>query len=224
MNKKIFLILMITSIFPFVSINAQKRFPTEHSIGITAGMNMSKVSFQPSVAQDYKMGETFGFAYRYIEEKYFGIQAELMFTTRGWKDKLEDYPDYHFSRSFSYVELPIMSHIFFGNNRFRGFVNLGPSISYLVGSDKVVTNIDYSVENPFETEHHNLEISNRFDYGIIGGAGIELRFGRNFFLIEGRYYFGLGDLFPNEKKDYFEASASQYISVKATYLFKIGGK
>ena len=219
--KKYILTLSVLSL-SVLSVCAQKPFPKEHLIGVTGGMNMSKMTCRPSIVQDYKMGETFGISYRYIEEKFFGIQAELLFTTRGWKDRLEDYPDLYFDRTLSYIELPIMSHIFFGNNRFRGFVNLGPQISYFTGSDKINVNFDSSFSDEIITSHHYLSVANRFDYGIVGGAGIELRFGRNIVAIEGRYYFGLGDIFPNEKKDEFEASSHQNISIKATYYFRLG--
>ncbi len=224
MTKKALIIIFCFLFSVSFRTFSQKKFPTEHSIGITGGVNLCKVSMQPDVVQDFKMGETFGVVYRYIEEKFFGIQAELLYAKRGWKDRLEDFPNYHFERSFDYIELPIMSHIFFGNNRVKGFVNLGPSISYYLGNDKINTNIISPEEMAFETTHHGLAISNRFDYGIIGGGGLELRFGKNSFIIEGRYYFGLGDIFPNEKRDYFESSAHQYVSIKAAYLFHLGKK
>lgn len=199
---------------------AQKPFPKEHSLGVTGGVVLSKMTFRPeTIIQDMRMGPTFGLVYRYIEEKYFGIQAELLFTQRGWKDRLEDYPNLHFERSLNYVELPIMSHIFFGNNRVRGFFNLGPKFAYFLG-DAQKTNITPPVEGII-TDHHTLKVSKRFDYGITGGAGMEFRFGRNSLLVEGRYYFGLGDIFPNEKKDVFEASSNQNIGVTATYLFHL---
>ncbi|MGL4293412.1 MAG: porin family protein [Bacteroidales bacterium] len=202
---------------------AQKPFPKEHSIGVTGGIVMSKMSFRPqTILQDFRIGPSFGIVYRYIEEKYFGIQAELLFTQRGWKDKLEDYPELFFERSLNYVELPILSHIFFGNNRVRGFVNLGPKFAYFLGDSKN-TNITESV-NGLETAHHTLAIDRKFDYGITGGGGLEIRFGRNSLLLEGRYYFGLGDIFPNEKKDVFEASSNQNISITATYLFHLNRK
>lgn len=217
MRKQTVIILFCLSLFA-VNGFAQKPFPKEHSFGITGGVDLSKMSFRPAtILQDYKMGPSFGVTYRYIGEKYFGIQAELLYTQRGWKDKLEDYPDLFFERTMNYVELPILSHIFFGNDRFRGFVNLGPKFSYFLGDSKN-TNIDQPIDG-LETAHHTLAIANKFDYGITGGAGIELRFGRNSILLEGRYYFGLGDIFPNEKKDVFEASSNQNISISATYLF-----
>ena len=212
--------------FSFISISsfALTPFPKEHALGFTGGINLSKMGFHPTVVQDYKMGYTGGIVYRYIEEKYFGIQAELLYTRRGWAEKLEDYPDLYFDRSLNYIELPIMSHIFFGNNTFRGFVNLGPKFGFYLGESKHTNITDPSVITNLETAQQTLDVATKFDYGITGGAGIELRFGRNSLLLEGRYYFGLGDIFPNEKKDVFEASPNQNISVAATYLFHINRK
>ena len=202
------------------ALKAQTRFPTEHSVGVTGGVILSSMTFRPtSIVQDMRLGPSFGVAYRYIEEKYFGIQAELRLTQRGWKDRLEDYPELHFERALTYVELPVMSHIFFGNNRVRGFVNLGPQLGYFI-SDKKTTNITPPVEG-LTTDHQTLPISRTFDYGIVGGGGLELRFGVNSFIIEGRYYFGLGDIFPNEKKDVFEASSNQHIAISAAWLFHL---
>ena len=217
----IFLVLLICS-FPIYS---QTKFPKEFAVGITGGMDLSKMQFKPiTIPQDYKQGLTFGVTARYIEEKYFGIQAELSFTQRGWKEKLEDYPDLNFERTLNYVELPLLSHIFFGNDRIRGFVNLGPKIGYFL-SDKTKTNIsNNSLESSYESDQQTMAVSKHFDYGIIGGGGLELRFGRQSFIVEGRYYFGLGDIFPNDKKDKFEASANQTISVNVSYLINLKKK
>ena len=64
-------------------------------------------------------------------------------------------------------------------------------------------------------------IENKFDYGIAAGAGLELSTGIGHFLLEGRYYMGLGDFYKSTKKDYFGRSAHSYIGVRATYLFDI---
>lgn len=218
MRNKSIIISFCLSILSASAVWAQKPFPKEHSLGVNGGVVLSKMTFQPqTIVQDFRLGPTFGITYRYIEEKYFGIQAELLFTQRGWKDKLEDYPDLYFERSLNYVELPILSHIFFGNNRVRGFVNLGPKFAFFLGDAKK-GNIPPTIEG-LETAHQELEVTKKVDYGITGGAGIELRFGRNSILLEGRYYFGLGDIFPNEKKDVFDTSSNQNIAITATYLF-----
>ena len=40
-------------------------------------------------------------------------------------------------------------------------------------------------------------------------------------MLEGRYYYGLGDIFGNSKRDYFGRSNLTNIVIKMTYLFDI---
>lgn len=41
------------------------------------------------------------------------------------------------------------------------------------------------------------------------------------FLLEGRYYYGLGNIYGNSKRDYFAKSNIGNIVIKLTYLFDI---
>lgn len=224
MRIAIILLLTVSIALLNPKLQAQKtsKFAREHSFGISGGIDLSKYTFKPTVLQDFKIGPTMGVTWRYIEEKYFGIQAELLYTNRGWKERLEDHPDLHFSRTLNYLEIPVLSHIYFGNDRIKAFVNLGPKIGLYLSESKA-TNIETTIPN-YSNEQHSLEIANKFDYGITAGAGVELRMGKQSILLEGRYYFGLGDIFPNEKKDHFETSSNQNISISATYLFHIKRK
>ena len=61
----------------------------------------------------------------------------------------------------------------------------------------------------------------RSDYGICGGGGIDWSTKVGHFVLEGRYYYGLGDIFKNTKKDYFGRSGNSSITVKLSYLFDI---
>ena len=213
-------IISLILIFCAASASAQqKKFPTEHSFGISVGATLSRTTFIPTVIQEYRVGTTFGVSYRYIQEKYFGIQAELRYSAKGWNNRLEDYPDLNYSKALHYVEMPILTHIFFGNKSFRWIFNAGPQVGYLL-SDTTDSNVTGAVENE-ETRHHSERIKYKFDYGIVGGTGMEIRFGKNSILLEGRYYFGLGDLFPNEKKDIFETSSNQSISINLSYMFRL---
>ena len=66
-----------------------------------------------------------------------------------------------------------------------------------------------------------MEVDNKVDYGITGGLGVELSTPIGHFLLSGRYYYGLGDVFDNSKKGTFTRSAHQTIVAKLTYLFDI---
>ena len=67
-------------------------------------------------------------------------------------------------------------------------------------------------------EQHSLGVQKRFDWGLCGGPGLEIRTGIGSFLVEGRYYYALGDIFNSRKGDPFPKSSNQVISAKVTYL------
>ena len=64
------------------------------AVGVNLGMNMTKVDFNPRIKQKSHNGMEFGVTARYMCEKYFnmmcGIQAEINYTQRGWKEDIED--------------------------------------------------------------------------------------------------------------------------------------
>ena len=66
-----------------------------------------------------------------------------------------------------------------------------------------------------------MDINSRFDYGIQAGAGVEMFFGRHSVYLEGRYYYGLGSIFPSHKSDTFTASRGTSIIVSLGYYFRV---
>ncbi len=58
-------------------------------------------------------------------------------------------------------------------------------------------------------------------------AGVGVEFSNRHlghFLLEGRYYYGLGNLYGNTKRDYFAKSNQSVIQVKLTWLVDVMGK
>jgi hypothetical protein len=67
-----------------------------------------------------------------------------------------------------------------------------------------------------------MAVQRPFDYGIAVGLGLEYSHPKvGHFLIEGRYYYGLGDIYKNSKRDYFGRSNLNNIVIKVSYLFDI---
>ncbi len=197
------------------------------SVGINGGVNISSVSFDPSIKQSKLIGPEFGFTARYISEKYFnmicGLQVEANLSQRGWKEVIEDGSGDTYHRKMSYIEIPFMAHLAFGKfegNGVRFVINLGPQIGYLI-SEKEFMSDTWDVSNRSITEEYGKMAEKKFDYGIIGGGGIEVRTGIGHFIMEARYYFGLSDFYNNSKKDYFSRSAHTYIGARLTYLFDL---
>lgn len=200
------------------------------AIGINGGANYSTVSFQPTIKQNGLLGITGGVTARYISEKYFamicGAQLELNFSQRGWDEKFD--PEQGFSsedsyvRTLNYLEIPFLAHLAFGKDRgAQFFINLGPQIGFLL-SENEKREGSWKTANRAPNEQYGKRIENKFDYGIAGGGGLEIRTKRaGNFLLEGRYYFGLADFYKTRKKDDFSRAAHNTISIKLTYLFDI---
>lgn len=191
-------------------------------------MTFSTMAFTPEIEQSMNTGITAGIVARYTEENHFGLIGELKIEQRGWKEKFEE-TDFQYHRTLTYLQLPILTHVYFGSDKFKGFLNLGPSVGYMLSS-KASANFDYrnpgSVEGfPIENRHVNqmaMEVKNKFDYGILAGVGVEFIIKRKHSLmLEGRYYYGLGNIFSAKKKDEFSASRGNSIEVTLGYLFHI---
>lgn len=223
--RRIAVILMALSALLTI---AQTHYEGIIAIGGKAGATFSKVNFNPSVQQSMASGMTAGVMVRYIEEKNFGLIGELNVTQRGWNEAFDD-ADYSYSHSFTYLELPIMTHIYFGNNRVKGFFNLGPELNVMI-ADGISSNFeyqnaadtDYFIQNSRRIEQMTMELDNKLDYGICAGAGMEFNImPKHSLLLEGRFYYGLTDAFSNHKTDIFSGSNSMTVSVTLGYFYRL---
>jgi len=210
------------------SASAQTHYRPRISIGGHAGVSMGRVELSPSVPQSYLIGTTGAMTFRFTEEKLFGLVAELGWTQRGWKEDFEESP-LQYSRTLTYINIPIMTQIIFGSRRFKCFINLGPEVSYMI-ANSISANFDYTdlgsvhdwPERRRMTEQLNMDIKNKFDYGITGGIGFEFYVQpRHSITLEGRYHYGLGNIFPSSKADTFSASRCSAIEVTLGYNFRL---
>ena len=209
---------IILSLLTASVVNAQIIIttPYEFSAGLSGGTTFSSVTFSPKVPQNMLMGATIGLTGRMTMGKYVGLQTELNFVQQGWKEKYDERPELTYTRHMNYLQLPFYTHIQFGGNNVKGFINAGPQIGYLIGES---TKDELNGETPGNVnEQHNLYAEKKFEWGISGGAGIEIHTGVGYFLLEGRYLYSFGDIYNTTRADYFSKASGQTITVKVSYL------
>lgn len=238
-----FIISAILSIVP-VAMTAQiGEHRNDLAIGFNGGLNMSSISFTPKVSQAKLNGITGGLSVRYVCEKYFStvcsLYGEINYSQMGWKEDIVDVNDMpvintatglpeEYSRTVNYIQVPLMAHLAWGREQkgFAFFVNLGPQFGIYM-SESTKTNFDFSDRNAADRVNpvcaqDTMAVENKFDYGIAAGAGIEFSHPKvGHFLLEGRYYYGLGNIYGDSKRDYFGSSNFGTITVKLAYLFDI---
>lgn len=215
-------LLLATSISLFAQDSA---FQPEWAFGVNAGATFSRINFSPKVTQESLQQLQGGVTVRYLSEKNFGLQAELNLSQRGWQEQKDSIPDHKFTKSLLYFELPVMTHIYFNlGSRVRLVFNLGPQIGYQLSENikenNVVLDPGFNEEAFGYPVQYTTATQNKFDWGIAAGGGFELRTGIGSFVLEGRYYYGLSDIYKNRKSDYYAVSSNQILNVKLTYFYR----
>ncbi len=222
------ILLLILSLAAALPLAAQRYYSPDFAIGVKAGATVSEMAWSPTVRQQFTPGATAGICMRYTEENHFGLIAELNFTQRGWAEKFASETGLSYHRQFSYIQLPVLTQIFFGTEKWRYFINLGPEIGLMVG-DHITANFDYKdiAQVPsFPANHRynqlDMAVARKFDYGIAGGMGVEMRLQRKHsVMVEGRFYYGLANVFPSSRRDIFGASRGMSIECTVAYMFRI---
>ena len=230
--------LLLISFFQLLAFNfhllmAQVGQPrTDLAIGINGGMDWNRVNFSPSVKQKMKSGMTIGFTARYTCEKYFNmicaVQGEINYLQAGWKEKFDEGSDLAYQRTLHYLQMPLFANLSFGRERggVKGFLVIGPQIGVCIGETEKKSG-DWSKYTPTRIlvgglDQHELKVQKKFEYGIAGGLGMDISTKKgHHFLIEGRYFFALSDIYRNSKKEPFNRSANSAISAKVSYLFDV---
>ncbi len=219
------------------------------AVGVNGGYVMSNITFDPSVSQGWHGGMTGGLSARYTSEKYFSticsIAAEVNYAKIGWKEDIRDIDDQPvsdpatgvaqaYSRTINYIQIPVFAHLAWGREErgFNFFVNAGPQVGfYLSESTSANFNVNDEIARIHEgssersnqiIEQDTMAVENKIDYGIAAGVGVEYSHPKvGHFLLEARYYYGLGDIYGSSKRDFFGASRFGNIVIKASYLFDI---
>ena len=242
MHKTLCILTMI-----FVAVVGAKaqvgKYRNDLSVGVNGGYVLSNVGFTPKVNQVFHGGITGGLSFRYVCEKYFNticaVQAEVNYAQIGWKEDILDTQDApvinpvtgqpeQYSRTMTYIQIPIFAHLGWGREEkgFQFFFQAGPQIGFCLGEK---TEANFNIKEPNITDRVNkvvaqysMPVENKFDYGIAAGLGLEYSHPRvGHFQLEARYYYGLGNIYGDSKKDYFGKSNFNNIVVKLTYLFDI---
>jgi hypothetical protein len=179
--------------------------------GIKGGVNLTNMFVDEVSDENMKVGFNAGFFAKLPVTRGFSIQPELLYTSKGAKETynniIEGKGEYRFN--LNYIELPVLAVI----NVAKNFnIHAGPYVSYLAAANIKNLHDDHSQDEIAELDADNF---NRFDYGLVGGLGIDI----SNFTIGARYNYGLreigksGSLSGQVTKDSRNSAISLYIGV-----------
>lgn len=206
-----------------VAASAQPRLrQPEMYIGAHAGALASMVYFSPSVEGisplTVPITPNGGLVFRYAGHKVCGLQVEINYMLRGWHEHTtvtETAAAQEYLRRLHYIEVPFLTHLYFGGRHFRGFLNLGPQVGYCIADEAQGPLVETSAPQ-------YRPIQNRFDWGLAGGLGVYYRTNRvGLFQLEVRFNYSLGGIFKTSKTDYFSQAGPMDLSLNLAYMWEI---
>ena len=174
---KHFILALIISFISITSLYSQKKvFDNELYIGVGGGAYASSVDFVPSIPQNQKIDFFGGVSAKYITQNHLGLIIEANYSRRGWEEEYDSESDFSYSRTLNYLEVPFMTHIYFGDKA-RFIINVGPQISFLLNdkqsmSSALASDVEarqaIDPDAPIGVQYSPFSELNRFDYGIVG--------------------------------------------------------
>lgn len=203
------------------SIWAQPRLHApEIYLGVHGGVSASTVIFKPTVANmsnpftnGVVLGGNGGMVFRYAGHKVCGLQLELNYMHRGWREYTESGS---YERHLHYLEIPFLTHLYFGKKSLKGFVNLGPQIGYCI------YDTDRGTIQGDETDHQYTKITQPFDWGMALGIGMYYQSKKaGIYQIELRGNYSLGGIYGTRATDYYNNANPLDLSVNLAWLMPL---
>jgi len=155
-----------------------------------------------------------GLAFKHVSENHLGILVECNYAPKGWEENRSDGVTY--SRRFHYLEVPFMTHIYTGKKRAHAMLNFGPLFSFMLQEQE-----NLPADNTTWASYYAAPIQNRFELGMVIGAGFLYTGQTGDFLFEVRYGHNLLNFFNQET---FTLSQNQSATASISYLFAFGQK
>lgn len=219
---------LVLMLMASASLFAQLRHEQQSQIGLRAGANFATIDDGMARLEGVE-GEPWvprfvgGIATSFWMSDVFAFAPEVTFNQRGYEAKGSDLRgDYTYTYDYNYIEIPLLFRATFGQQLLRGYLNLGPSVSYMISAKETATRGGVATVTKIDSEDSNY---NLFEVGAAVGGGIHLNTGIGNFLIDLRYHTGL----TNVQKDGFTLPAydpteqpekyrTRYISTSLIFL------
>lgn len=199
-----------------ITLNGQdSTFYKAWYVGAVGGAGYYYTIFNPSLPGDGGgIAPVFGAAARFESPERKSIEFELRYRQGGWTEANGSY-----ERNMQILELPVMGHIAFGKGKFKPFITLGETITYVMSEDEVLANPDYT---PF---FFNKPVSNKWGFALNGGLGI-LRTAENSLIqLEFRGTFQVTNIYAPNDEEIMDLGLSNsfplFIEANLKYLFRV---
>ena len=184
------LLTMLALMLPMVAFGQWR-------VGVNGGADMNHFIIDKQYQTDYvfkdRWGGTLGVMGQYDFADWAGLRVELDWVQKNYRQTRETRKLCDYKYTNNYLQLPVMGSFSFGGKTVRGFCNLGIYAGYWLNSNRKgfdSSNVTGSSYDFTEKVEFYDERDQRWDFGFVGGAGVEYRFAKHWAAqAELRYYY-----------------------------------
>jgi hypothetical protein len=185
--------------------------------GLRGTAAFTQVEFNPRIRQDSRQHYYGGAGLRFLNSKNAGVQIELNYGTRGYRNTIDSL---NFEgRMYDVIELPLLTHLRFGQGKFSTYLHVGSMIDYVLRARRETFANDELTVVDYELQANR---DNRWNYGLIGGFGISYEIGPGRLQAEGRYNYYFGSIEKSILVTRFSQPRSSQLSL--SYFVDVTGK
>lgn len=191
MKKYIFVCALFLTFSLISSVGAQKI-----QIGVLGGPNFADMNLKSESGEDQTTSSHTYFGIGGIADfqigPLFNIQVEPMYLRKGGRVMASN-GDPNIDIKMSFLEVPVFIKLVFGQI-VQPYVKAGPTIGFLLNS---TAEADISGPGPGTAKYEAdlKKVLESMNIGLGVGAGLTIPFGNNTLFLDGRYTFGLKDLY-----------------------------
>jgi len=174
----------------------------------------------------YELGLDLAIPVEFQISPIFSIQPELHFSQKGVAfEGMEDGQEQKIAVKTNYLELPVLFKANYGNERFKAYAFVAPSVGYAINRFATEKLGDQDIEKEDIEFVKNGDVQDqRWEFNAMGGIGGSMKAGIGHFVADVRYSFGLSDntKFKQDKPSDWKKSTNRGCTLSIGYMIPIG--
>ena len=195
------------------------------SFGVRAGFGSYGAHFEPPSLNWNQVSlyePNFGFVAVFNDKSNAGVQLEINYAVKGWREKEKECDTVRYKHEISYLEIPLMTHFELGRGKFRVIGIFGPY--FAVKQNEKTTNLNYNYiieQNLYDMYNQKVR---KLDFGNKVGIGFRLNMSSRFSaLADVRYDLQLagGQNIFKKQPNGIQASRLSELSCSLSLIFNI---
>jgi len=161
----------------------------QFSIGIREGYGTNGLYLEPPTLTDFQVDywqPSTGLVLIFNNNKNAGLQLEINYAQKGWKEHVKEIPGSSYIRSLTYLEVPVFGHWEIGYYKVRPIIFAGPYFAWKLKESSQSTLFD-TIFNNAAYNHYYQDIR-KLNYGLKVGIGLRYNItNRLAVFVDGRY-------------------------------------